>query len=83
MYHVYPLYNKKHDKIYIGQTENLESRLNLHRNETFSKSYTARFDGEWILIYDEEVLNRSQAPKREGQLKDHKGRDFIRKRIPL
>lgn len=79
MHLVYAIYNKKHDKIYIGQCENLSLRLRLHNNKTFKNSYTAKFDDVWSLIYKEETANRQEALKREKQLKSFKGREFIKK----
>jgi putative endonuclease len=81
MYKVYAIYNKSADKIYIGQTENLVERLRLH-NEHALKGYTARFQGEWMLIYEESVATRSEALKREKQLKSFRGREFIKNHIP-
>jgi putative endonuclease len=68
--------------MYIGQTKDLTERLNLHNSKTFSHSYTARFDGEWKLVYSEEVENRSESLKREKQLKSYKRREFIKQHIP-
>ena len=82
MFYVYALYNKKHGKIYIGQTENLEVRLRLHNSGEFKKSYTARLDGDWVLIYSEEALDRRVALKREKQFKSFRGREFVKKHIP-
>ncbi len=80
MYSVYAIYNTTYDKIYIGQTENIIERLKLHNKHIF-KGYTSRFDGEWQLIYSEEVDTRQEALKREKQLKSYRGREFIRKHI--
>lgn len=82
MYFVYALYNNKFDKIYIGQTEDLKTRLHLHDSRVFERSYTARLDGEWKLIYVEEVVSRQAALRREKQLKTYRGREFVRKHIP-
>lgn len=79
---VYAIYNRKHNKIYIGQTKDLDRRLHLHTSAKFKNSYTSRFDGGWQLIYSEEAQSRAQALVRERQLKSHKGRDFVRKHIP-
>ncbi len=79
---VYAIYNQKHDKIYIGQTEDLDLRLDLHNSKDFIKSYTARFDGVWKLIYQEAVGNRVEALTREKQLKSYRGRQFIKSYIP-
>ncbi|MFZ2300058.1 MAG: GIY-YIG nuclease family protein [Candidatus Moraniibacteriota bacterium] len=81
MYTVYAIYNKTQEKIYIGQTSNLENRLQLHNNGTF-KGYTARFDGKWAVIYSEEFSTRQEALQREKQLKSFRGREFVKQRIP-
>ncbi|MEK7151034.1 MAG: GIY-YIG nuclease family protein [Patescibacteria group bacterium] len=82
MYFIYAIFNKKHNKIYIGQTENLEKRISLHNGEKFKNSYTSRFDSSWVLIYSEKVLNRKIALLREKELKSYKGRQFIKQFIP-
>ena len=81
MYFVYAVYNDEHSKLYIGQTNNITERIKLHNDKIFNKSYTARFDGKWRLIYSEPVKNREDALKREKQLKSYKGREFIKKYI--
>ena len=81
-YFVYALYNVKNDKIYIGQTKDMKERLALHNQKVF-KGYTSRFDGEWKLVYEEEVLTRAEALKREEQLKSFRGREFVRSIIQL
>jgi putative endonuclease len=80
MYSVYVLHNKKHGKIYIGQTKNLKERLQLHNEGSF-KGYTARFDGSWVVIYSEEFSTRGEALVREKQLKSFRGREFVKKFI--
>jgi putative endonuclease len=81
MYTVYAIYNKTAKKYYIGQTKDIKKRLTLHNNHTF-KSYTSRFPGEWLLIYQESAAIRSEALKREKQLKSGNGRMFIKSLIP-
>jgi len=82
MFIVYAIYNREHGKIYIGQTKDIDLRLNFHRNKIFQNSYTSRFDGLWELIYQEEASDRSTALKREKQLKSYRGRQFIKNHIP-
>ena len=82
MYYVYALYNRKHDKIYIGQSDDLEQREILHNQKIFKNSYTARFDGEWTIIYKEKAIDRKSALTREKQLKSYRGREFIKRYIP-
>jgi len=80
MYTVYA-YNKAYNKLYIGQTKNLEDRLQLHNQGAF-KGYTSRFKGSWIVIYSEEHSTRKESLKREKQLKSFRGREFVRSYIP-
>ncbi|MBI5403672.1 MAG: GIY-YIG nuclease family protein [Ignavibacteriae bacterium] len=74
MYHVYVLKSLKDGKLYIGQTGNLEKRL-LKHNSGMCKSTKSRLPLE--LIYKEEYNTRSEAIKREKELKFGKGRDFL------
>lgn len=83
MFTVYAVYNSKHNKIYIGQTIDIIERIKLHNDHSFKLSYTSRFDGEWKLIYSEEIVSRNQALIREKQLKSYRGREFIKKQISL
>ena len=59
---LYILQSSKSGKLYIGQTENIEDRLNRH-NKGYSKS--TKFGIPWELIYTEEYATRSEAMKRE------------------
>jgi putative endonuclease len=81
MYWIYALYNSQNNKIYIGQTEDLERRVWQRNNHVF-KGYTAQFQGEWVLIYKESAATRSQALTREKQLKSGSGRAYIKTHIP-
>ena len=81
MFHVYVLKSQSTGKIYIGQTADIKERLSLHNTKKF-KGYTANFDGEWRLIYQEETSDRRAALLREKQLKSFRGREFVKKHIP-
>ena len=76
MYTTYVLYSEKYDKIYIGFTSNLQQRL-LSHNELATKGWTVKFR-PWRLLYFEEYEEKSEAMKRERQLKSYQGRLFIR-----
>lgn len=78
MFTVYALYNRKHNKIYIGQTKEIKTRLDLHKSKAFRNSFTSRFDGEWELIYSELVNDRNKSLLRERQLKSYRGREFVK-----
>ena len=82
MYIVYAIYNQKQVRVYIGQTRDLQDRIRMHNDNSFAKSYTARFDGEWRLIYQEGVSDRRAALLREKQLKSFRGREFVKQHIP-
>ena len=66
MYKVYILYSSILDKFYIGQTEDLERRLEEHnRGKT---SFSAR-GMPWTLVYSKECSSRSEAIKLEKFIK--------------
>ncbi|MEK9183860.1 MAG: GIY-YIG nuclease family protein [Patescibacteria group bacterium] len=81
MYFVYSIFNEKNNKIYVGQTEDLDRRILFHNQKKFG-GWTASFDGEWKLIYSEQVGSRKDALIREKQLKSYRGRQFIKQHIP-
>ena len=79
MFTVYALYSEQYDKIYIGVTSDIEARLTAHNhpsNKGWTKSYSP-----WIVLYTETFEEKSEALKREKQLKSSKGRDYIREII--
>ncbi len=73
-YFVYALYSAQLNTIYVGQTQDLKTRINQH-NMGYSK-YTSKTD-DWILVYSEEIESKGKALKREKQLKSSRGRNFI------
>ncbi|MBI3251971.1 MAG: GIY-YIG nuclease family protein [Candidatus Omnitrophica bacterium] len=75
MYFVYVLKSKSTHKSYIGQTNNLKSRLADHCKivKQSTKGVT-----DWKLIHTEEFSNRSLAIKREKFLKSGIGRRFLK-----
>ena len=83
MFYIYVIYNQDYNKIYIGQTDNLENRIKEH-NDPNNKihGFTKRFSGEWKLIYQEKVETRERAKVREKQLKSYQGRQYLKKFIP-
>jgi putative endonuclease len=75
VYTVYALYSESIDRLYIGQTKDLTQRLTSHRE--YNKGFTARAN-DWKLIFYEDVPTRSEAIRRERQLKTGSGRRFLR-----
>lgn len=75
MYFVYVLFSPNYNKIYIGYTSNLEQRF-LSHNELGKKGWTIKFR-PWTIVHSEKFETKSEAMKREKQLKTAKGREFI------
>jgi putative endonuclease len=73
---VYVLHSVSFDKIYIGYTSNLESRLRSH-NELATKGWTMKFR-PWNVVHSETFESKILALKREKELKSYQGRLFIR-----
>lgn len=55
--------------LYIGQTNNLEKRLQDHKNKTSKSSKYMKYFESFELVYSEKYPTRTQAMKREYQLK--------------
>ena len=74
----YVLYSSSHDRLYVGQTDNLELRLQRHNLGLVRSTKAYR---PWELIHSEEHETRAEAVSRERELKSHKGRDYIRRNL--
>jgi putative endonuclease len=73
-YFTYILKSKISDRYYIGASDNLERRLALHNegNSISTKAYIP-----WELVYYEKFNTKSEALKREKQLKKMKSKKYI------
>ena len=82
MFFTYVLVNYLTRKIYVGQTNNLENRIDRHNgklpNKKTSFTFKNKKDGEWKLLYKEEFDTRSKAMIKEKELKSYQGRIFIK-----
>ncbi len=70
-YWVYIIYSETLDKYYVGQTEDIDKRLFTHITR---KNIGA---SDWELKYKEQFETRSQAVKREVEIKRQKRRTYI------
>lgn len=70
-WYVYIMSNKPNGVIYIGVTNNIEERIKEHKLKAFPKSFTARYNCD-KLVYFEEFENGAVAEKRERQFKKWK-----------
>lgn len=55
--------------LYIGQTNNLEKRLKEHESKTTKSAKYMKYFSSFELVYIESYSTRSEAMKREWQLK--------------
>ena len=70
MYRVYIIQSTKSEKHYIGSTENIDKRIAEH-NKNQVKS--TRHKGPYSLVYSETLATKTEARKRENQIKRYKG----------
>ena len=70
-YFVYLLGNKKNSKLttYVGYTNNLKKRLNLHNRGMGAKYTRGR---KWKIIYSEKYSTKSEAISREHYIKKNR-----------
>ena len=73
-YYVSLLYSSATDQYYVGNTQDLEDRLYRHAN---SGSKFTKFVHDWKLVYTETFQIRSEAVKRELEIKNKKSRKYI------
>ncbi len=78
MYFVYILYSEKLDRYYVGQTEDIEKRLQIHLLG-ISKYTSVAID--WTLVHSETFPTRKDAIKRESEIKRKKSRKYIEELI--
>jgi putative endonuclease len=77
MYHVYVLQNPN-GKFYVGQTDNLESRVQQHNDPSADTSKYCPKNGPWTLVWSEAHETRAAAMERESQIKSMKSARCIR-----
>ncbi len=78
MYFVYILHSEKFSRYYVGHSKNCESRLSDH-NKGKVKSTKAYVP--WSIIYTEQFQTKSEAFRREMEIKSYKGGEAFRKLV--
>ena len=78
MYYTYVLKSVRDNKLYIGWSDNLKTRLAKH-NDGQVPATTSRRPLE--LIYYEACLSKNKAIAREKYLKTGYGRNFLKNRL--
>jgi len=80
MYKIYILQSLKNNKYYIGQTSNINQRLIAHNSGNVKSTKNYR---PWKLVYSENYRNRSEACKKELEIKKYKGGILFKKLLGL
>ena len=79
MFKVYILYSEKTNSFYIGFTSDiLDERLRRHNSN--HKGFTGRTN-DWEIVYTEEFTTKTDALKREIEIKNWKSRKRIEELI--
>jgi putative endonuclease len=73
-YYVYILYSETINQYYVGQTQNIEERLQQHRN---SRNKSTKKASDWVLVYSEVFAFRADSVNRESEIKKKKSRKYI------
>lgn len=68
LYTVYILRTSS-NTLYIGQTNNLEKRIKEHKSKTTKSAKYIKYFSSFKLVYSEKCQTRTEALKRERQLK--------------
>ena len=71
MFYVYAIHSKTSDRIYIGQSECVERRLDEHNAGQVSST---KNDRPWALLRVQDFSTRNEARWFERQLKQSRGR---------
>jgi putative endonuclease len=74
MFYTYVLISESTRKLYIGQTNNLDGRINRHNRD---KNFTTKNKGPWKLLFHREFNTRSEAMIYEKKLKLYKSKEYL------
>ncbi len=82
MYYTYVLFcrdrRRNREEFYIGSSDDLKNRVREHK---LGEVKTTKSFDEVILIYYEACLNKTDARRRELQLKTGFGRGYLKRRL--
>jgi putative endonuclease len=78
VFFVYIIYSPIIDQYYVGHTDDLSDRFFRHIN---SGSKATKKVNDWQLVYKEMYENRSEAYRREMEIKKKKSRKYIERLI--
>ena len=75
-HYVYILYSEKINKYYIGETHDLQLRLDRHNQNYYDNKWTKRGQ-PWIIYFSIKCQSKSQAKQIEKHIKSMKSRKYI------
>ncbi len=78
MFYVYVLKSQKDGRVYVGYSTDLKSRFKRHTEGRVRSTQAYR---PWVLVYYEAYLAKSDATKREKQLKLHAAKNELLSRL--
>ncbi len=78
LFTVYILQSQTSGRFYVGHTEDLEERIHRHNS---GQTKSGRNRGPWKLVYSAEYSTRSEAMRREMQIKSWKSHRYLQKLI--
>lgn len=75
MYYVYIIYSQSRSTKYIGFTTDLKLRIKDHKS---GKSRYTKTASDWLIVYYEAFVNKTDAIREERFLKSGKGKERVR-----
>ena len=73
---VYMIYSEQLDTYYIGETSDLNNRIEEHKNNFYKNSFTSRAN-DWKLFYKIDCETKKQAIRIEKHIKNMKSNVYI------
>jgi putative endonuclease len=74
LYFVYILQSERDGSYYVGHTADLKRRVQRHND---GRSTYTKAKAPWKLIYQEQFFSRSEASRREREIKGKRNRAYI------
>ena len=76
MNYVYILFSETLNQFYVGESMDMEERLEQHSSGFYNSAYTKKAS-DWTLYYLIKCINREQARKIETHIKKMKSKTYI------
>jgi len=80
MFIVYILKSLKNGRFYVGQTQDINDRIKRHNSGNVKST---KYYIPWEIVYLENLQTRSEACKREKQIKIYKGGEAFKKLLKI